>query len=255
MNERSVSMPQQSIILRAETYQCVDVNQDTSLRVLRRKRITIDSNPPSLIHSRLTITRHAVGHGCKLGAEEEDVNTAKDRNAVESFGDGVLEPAMIQITDKIAVDIDRSAALIDGQTGVTGLGGNRKRIGTYKRYGSVVINGLAAFVYEIRRTRQANGNDLLALAVIRVRSPNVCLDRQRASGQVSTEPAKRAEAFGVGGQLVDADIVRGVCRVRPAKDGVGGGMENILGVWAGKVRRERDVEGAVNRGIGGMRRA
>lgn len=87
------------------------MNQDASLRVLRSERVTIDGNPPALVHPRLGITRHAVHHGRQLGAKQKDVDAAVGRDAVESLGDRFLELAMIQITNKIAVDVDRGAAL------------------------------------------------------------------------------------------------------------------------------------------------
>lgn len=80
--------------------------------MLRRKRITIDGNPPSLIHSRLGVTRHAINHGSKLGAEKENVDTTVDRNTVEMLGDSCFEPAMIQVADELAIDIDRSTTLV-----------------------------------------------------------------------------------------------------------------------------------------------
>jgi exopolysaccharide biosynthesis protein len=106
------------------------VNQDASLRVLRSERVTIDGNPPALIHSRLGITRHAVHHGRQLGAKKKDVDTAVSRDTVESLGDRFLELAMVQITNKIAVDVDRGAALQQCQSHVTEQ--HQKQLETHK---------------------------------------------------------------------------------------------------------------------------
>lgn len=54
------------------------------------------------------------------------------------------------------------------------------------------------------------------------------------------------------GQLVHLDIVGGVFGVSPSQDGVGSRVQNILGVGAGQVGGEGDVERVVNRGIGGL---
>lgn len=56
------------------------------------------------------------------------------------------------------------------------------------------------------------------------------------------------------GKVIYGNIVGGVSRMRPAKNGFAGGMEDLLGVGTGEVRGERNIEGEVDGGVGGGRR-
>lgn len=51
------------------------------------------------------------------------------------------------------------------------------------------------------------------------------------------------------GELVDRHIIGGFGRVCPAQDGVGGGMQDVLGVGAGQLGCEGDVERVVYDGV------
>lgn len=51
------------------------------------------------------------------------------------------------------------------------------------------------------------------------------------------------------GELVDGDIIGCFGRMCPAQDGVGGGMQDVLGVGAGQLGGEGDVEGMVYDGV------
>lgn len=47
-------------------------------------------------------------------------------------------------------------------------------------------------------------------------------------------------------ESVDGDIVGGLDGMSPAEDGIGGGVENVLGVGAGEIGGKGDVEGIVD---------
>ena len=53
------------------------------------------------------------------------------------------------------------------------------------------------------------------------------------------------------GQVVDRYVIRSILRVRPSNDGIGGGVQDLLGVRAGEVGGEGNIEGEVNGSIGG----
>lgn len=60
------------------------------------------------------------------------------------------------------------------------------------------------------------------------------------------------KVMGVYRQFEDGHVVGCVFRVRPSHDGVGSGVEDVLGVRAGKFGREGHVERVVDRGIDGL---
>lgn len=94
------------------------------------------------------------------------------------------------------------------------------------------------------RAREADGGDL-ALDMLRDGGDDVGLDGERASGDVLAHFPQLGEVVGVDGELVDGDIIGGFGRVCPAQDGVGGGVQDVLGVGAGQLGGEGDVEGMV----------
>lgn len=91
------------------------MNEHAGFGVLRREDIAVDCNSPSLVHTQFGVTSHAIEHWGQLGAEQEDVNTAEARDIIERVDDGLLQNPGSQVADKRAVDIDRGAALTDGQ--------------------------------------------------------------------------------------------------------------------------------------------
>lgn len=78
-------------------------------------------------------------------------------------------------------------------------------------------------------------------------------DGERALGNVFTHLPQHGQVLGVDGQVVDRNIVGGVLRMRPPHHGIGGGVEDILSVRAGKIGSEGDVEGVVDRRVDGRR--
>lgn len=74
------------------------------------------------------------------------------------------------------------------------------------------------------------------------------LDLEGAAGDVLADLAEVREVLGVDGQLVDTHVIGSVFGMGPSEDGVGGGMEDVLGVGTGEVGGERNVEGVVDDG-------
>lgn len=52
------------------------------------------------------------------------------------------------------------------------------------------------------------------------------------------------------GKLPNWDVIGGILGVCPPEDGIRGRVEDVLGVRAGEIGGEVDVEGVVNHGIG-----
>lgn len=52
---------------------------------------------------------------------------------------------------------------------------------------------------------------------------------------------------------MDLDVIGGILRMRPSEDGIGGGVQDFLGVGTGEVGREGDVEGVGDGGVGSLR--
>lgn len=135
------------------------MDQDPGLCVLRRQDVAVDGNPPSLIHSHLSLTSHSVDHRGQLGAKEEDVDTAVAGNVVEVVRHGLLEDSAVDITDQLAIDVDRCAALedwLEWATWHTLTRADRSKEvqnGTYERDGGIIQNGLSALVDQLWRAR------------------------------------------------------------------------------------------------------
>lgn len=96
------------------TNQSINVDEDTSLGMLRGQNVTVDGNPPSLIHTHLSVACDAIDHGGQLGAKEENVYAAEAGNVIQCLDDGLLENTGIQVTDKLTIDVDGSATLKRG---------------------------------------------------------------------------------------------------------------------------------------------
>lgn len=75
---------------------------------------------------------------------------------------------------------------------------------------------------------------------------------QWSNRQVPAESSEIGQILSMNWQLVNLYIVRSIGRVRPPEDCVGGGMDNVLGVWAREVGGEWHVERVVDGGIGGL---
>lgn len=79
--------------------------------MFRGQYVTIDRHSPPLVSPDLDITVHAIDKRCKLRTEQEDVDAAKGRYAVESLGHGLLEGTGTEVGDHVPVNIHRGAAL------------------------------------------------------------------------------------------------------------------------------------------------
>lgn len=53
---------------------------------------------------------------------------------------------------------------------------------------------------------------------------------------------------------MDGDVIGNLGRMRPPEDGIGGSVEDVLGVGTGQVGREGDVEGMVDDGVADLGR-
>lgn len=87
------------------------MDKDPGLGMLRGERVTIDCNSPPLIHSGLCIPAHSIDHGRKLGAKQEDVDSAVCRDVIERFRHRISQFSSVKITDEVTININRSAAL------------------------------------------------------------------------------------------------------------------------------------------------
>ena len=108
-------------------------------------------------------------------------------------------------------------------------------------------------MHEVRASREAHGGDL-ALDSLGLGRLDMCLDGPWPAGKVAAELPQGDDVVRVHGQLVHGDVVRRVLGVRPAQDGAGGGIQDVLGVGAGEVGGEGHVEGVVYGGVGGRGR-
>lgn len=77
-------------------------------------------------------------------------------------------------------------------------------------------------------------------------------DRERALGDLLAHIPQHGYILRVDGQLVDRNIVRGILWMSPPHHGIGGGVQDILRVRAGKIGSEGDVEGVVDRRVDGL---
>lgn len=93
------------------SYQGIDVTQNPSLGMFRRDDITINGNPPALVHTHLRISSHTVDYRSQLRAEEEDVNPSVAGNIVELSSDRLLQHSRVEVADKGTIDINGSASL------------------------------------------------------------------------------------------------------------------------------------------------
>lgn len=124
---------------------------------------------------------------------------------------------------------------------------------TYQGDGNLVENGFATLVDKLGRAGKADGGDLLGSAVLGSSRDDLGLNRERATGEVSTQAMQVVEVLGVDRKLVNLNIVGSILGVRPSDDGIGSRMQDILGVGAGKVGREGDVERVGDGGVGSLR--
>ena len=119
---------------------------------------------------------------------------------------------------------------------------------THQRQRGLVQDLLAGLPDHLVRAGEADRGDL-ALDMLRDSRDDVGLDGERAGGDVLAHLPQLGEVVGVNGELVDRDIVGCFGRVCPAQDGVGGGMQDVLGVGSGQLGGEGDVEGMVYDGV------
>lgn len=108
-------------------------------------------------------------------------------------------------------------------------------------------------MHQVRASREAHGGDL-ALDSLWLGRLDVGLDGPGPVGQVVAELPQVDDVVRVHGQLVHGDVVWRVLGVRPAQDGAGGGIQDVLGVGAREVGGEGHVEGVVDGGVGGRGR-
>lgn len=94
------------------SYQRIDVAQNPGLGMLGRHNITINGNPPALIHAHLRITCHSVHHRSQLWAEKKNVYAGIGGYVIELGSDGFLQYASVEIAHKSTVNIDCSASLV-----------------------------------------------------------------------------------------------------------------------------------------------
>lgn len=80
------------------------------------------------------------------------------------------------------------------------------------------------------------------------------IDGHGTVGYVLAQFTQSGEVVGVDGQLVNGDVIGGFGGVCPPEDGVGSRVEDVLGVWAGQIGGEGDVEGMVNDRVANLRR-
>lgn len=124
---------------------------------------------------------------------------------------------------------------------------------SYQGDGNFVENGFAALVDELGRAGKADGGDLLSSAIFGSSRNDLGLDGERTTGEVSAQAMQVVEVLRVDGKLVDLNVVGDILGMRPPDDGIGSRMQDVLGVGAGKVGREGDVEGVGDGGVGSLR--
>ncbi len=87
------------------------MDEDAGLGVLGRQVVTIDGHTPALVPQEVCIAVQAADRGRELGAEQKDVDTAKDRGLVKKIRHGFLENALGEVGNQVAVDDDSGATL------------------------------------------------------------------------------------------------------------------------------------------------
>lgn len=127
------------------------------------------------------------------------------------------------------------------------------RPATHQGQRSLVQDLLPGLPDKVERTREADGGDL-ALDMLWVGGNDMGVDGQGTDGDVLAHLPQSGEVVGVDGQLVDGDVIWGLGGVRPPEDCIGSSVEDILGVWAGQVGGEGDVEGMVDDRVADLRR-
>lgn len=75
---------------------------------------------------------------------------------------------------------------------------------------------------------------------------DIGIDRHRTHGNVLAHCTKSGKIVGMDWKLVDGDVIGGFGGVRPSEDGIGSRVEDVLGVWAGQIGGEGDIEGMVD---------
>lgn len=96
--------------------------------------------------------------------------------------------------------------------------------------------------------READRSDL-TLEVFRGGRNDVSLDGEGAVRDVLACLPQSTQVLGVYREVVDGDVVGGFGRVCPSEDGVGGSVQDVLGVGPCQIGGERDVEGMVDDGV------